>query len=279
MNANHDDERLDELLGQWAEQSAAPDRLDELHDSIVTAAVEAPTGLNGHGIESSSKFEMDYPDHRTRRPSRWAAGFAVGSALMLLVSVTVFWFALQDRRSGASNDDLPPEFAWLRADQIQNKQVLLNEMDEMFGNQLAWLAETGDRVEFGLSQSHDESDEATTADEASRLAVRVVVERRNAANDDWQVAWAMDVVSRSEEFVEVVPQQADGNELRLWTYRLPSGLIAVDSELQLVGRNRLHATTSGLQKDGQPVRVFTSSDNGTEYRVYQTVAVLDGKVS
>ena len=107
----------------------------------------------------------------------------------------------------------------------------------------------------------------------------MVVERRPQGSEDWQLAWALDVVSRSEEIVRVAPRDADGNELRLWTYQLPDGLIAIDSDLQLAGRDQFQATTSGIQQDRQPVQILTTRDKGTEYRVFQTVAVLDGKVS
>lgn len=296
MNSNHEDERLDALLGQWSEQSAAPQRVDDVHDRIVNALVDADhgepavsvssvslPGLNGHAKEqagsSSDRVTLPYPRQRGWRPGHWAAGFAVGSAVMLLISVTVFWFASQDRNAIGPASDLPPEYAWLRDEQIQNKEVLLAEMENMFDRQLAWVAETGDRIEFGLDQSSDAGAELPPASETARLAVRVVVERRSPGSTDWELAWALDVVSRSEEVVRVAPRNADGNELRLWSYQLPDGLIAVDSELQLAGRDGFHATTSGLQQDRQPVQVLTTRDKGTEYRVFQTVAVLDGKVS
>ena len=284
MNVNHDDKQLDALLGQWADQSASPGGLDDLHARIVSELLESPsdeTQLNGHATQlvgSAARHAMaGYSHRRGWRPDRWAAGFAVGSAMMLLISVGVFWFAVQDQ-SSVPSVDLPPDYAWLRDEQIQNKEVLLTEMENMFDSQLAWLAETGDRVEFGLDRSSGGDVEQLPSD-ATRLAVRVVVERRPQGSEDWQLAWALDVVSRSEEIVRVAPRDADGNELRLWTYQLPDGLIAIDSDLQLAGRDQFQATTSGIQQDRQPVQILTTRDKGTEYRVFQTVAVLDGKVS
>ena len=272
MNPNHEeeraDERLDEMLGQWAEQTSAPERVADLQQRILEAADEAVSHtpkLNGR------RSDLAAPDRQgTERRTAWASGFAVGAVAMLLLSVGA-WFLMMTSDDGAGRD-LPPEYAWLGDEQVRNKQQLLSEMDAMFDGQLAWLAESGDRVEFGLS---DEG-RASTANSNQHLAVRVVVQRRQSDRDDWQVAWALDVVSRSEEFVRVPPRDASGGELKLWTYRLPNGLIAVDSELEMSG---LQATTSGLQEEGRPVQVFTSDDNGTEYRVFQTVAVLDGGLS
>lgn len=283
MNSNHDDDRLDQLLNEWADQSVSPERLEDLRDRIASSMMESePTGTdvnpeqNGRSTPAPAEHvSSPARDHR----SRWAAGFVVGTALTLLVSVALF--VLIDRNPPVDSPGLPvaeltPDYAWLRDDQIRNKSVLLAEMEQMFDQRVVWLAETGDRIEFGLDRS--QSSRTTGPDDDARLAVRVVVERRLPGNADWQLAWAMDVVSRSEELVNVVPREANGNELRLWAYRLPDGMIAVDSELQLAGTDAFHARTSGLHQNAEPVKVATAHSNGTEYRVFQTVAVLDGKV-
>jgi hypothetical protein len=287
MTTNHDDERLDAFLSQWADQSASPDGLDDLHDRIVMAAVETGWGeteTGGRMVQRSNGSDdpvgVIYPRGFHMRRS-WTIGLTVSSAVMVLVAMTFYWLTLQNLPDGGPGwevADVPPDYAWLREDQIQNKAVLLAEMEDVFDRQLAWLAETGDRIEFGLDRSAAGETEQLPSD-ATRLAVRVVVERRPQGSTDWQLAWAVDVVSRSEEVVRVAPRGADGNELRLWTYQLPDGLIAIDSELHLAGRDQFHATTSGLQQDRQPVQVLTTRDKGTEYRIFQTVAVLDGKVS
>lgn len=276
MNPNHDeeraDDRLDDLLGQWAEQTSVPERVADLQQRIVESAAESA----GHTPKRNGRHsDLVAPYRRViERRTVWASGFAVGAVAMLLLSVGVWFVAM----SGSTADsDLPPEYAWLGDEQVRDKQQLLSEMDAMFDGQLAWLAESGDRMEFGLTELA--GDNVPAGDSNDHLAVRVVVQRRESSGDDWQVAWALDVVSRNEEFVRVAPRDPSGGELKLWTYRLPNGLIAVDSELEMSGHDGLHATTSGLQEDRQPVQVFTSDDNGTEYRVFQTVAVLDGGLS
>jgi len=41
----------------------------------------------------------------------------------------------------------------------------------------------------------------------------------------------------------------------------------------------IQASTSSVQQAGQPSEVFTGKTDGVEYRVFQTVEVLEGKVS
>ena len=126
-------------------------------------------------------------------------------------------------------------------------------------------------------------------DEVS-LAVRVVVERRAATGNGWEIAWAVDVVSNSEEVVDLTPATDAGTSVRLWAYAMPDGMFAVDSELlfssdeassetSLPGRaETFHAAFSNVQEDRQPSEEFWTSAGGVEYRVLQTVAVLNKKV-
>ena len=163
-------------------------------------------------------------------------------------------------------------------------------MKELFGEQLTWLAETDERIEVGLSDRQNASVLATLKNDDVPLAVRVVVEKRAAAGNDWEIAWAVDVVSKSEEVVDLASATDDGTSMRLWAYAMPDGMFAVDSELSfssgegggettLPGRaETFHAAFSNVQKDRQPSEELLTGADGVEYRVLQTVAVLNKKV-
>ena len=271
MNSNIEDEKLDDLLNEWADQCDSSERLKSLHDRIVTSLQEtkfvATTDVAPRKSNRNTKHRM------ARR--HWASRFAVGTVLTMLLSVG-FVLPQWDRPVVSSTSEFPPEYAWLPEEQIQNKAVLLAQMESLFDNRLAWMVETDDQLEFGLDQST--SDHADRAQDPGRFAVRVIVEQRQQGSTVWQLAWSMDVLSRNEELVLVTPTKTNSHELQLWAYRLPDGAIAVDSELQLAETSPFRARTSGLHQNAKPVRVATAQNNGTEYRVFQTVAVLDGKV-
>jgi hypothetical protein len=164
-------------------------------------------------------------------------------------------------------------------------------MKELFGDQLTWLAETDERIEVGLSDRQNASVPSALASDEVPLAVRVVVEKRAAAGNDWEIAWAVDVVSKSEEVVDLASATDDGTSMRLWAYAMPDGMFAVDSELSFSsgeggGETTLpgspetfHATFSNVQEDRQPSEELLTGADGVEYRVLQTVAVLNKKVS
>jgi len=277
MNTEHDDKQLDDLLQQWATDSTSAERLADLNDQIV-ASLAVPTKPSAFTTRQDEQvlpsLSRSVAQQLPANQSRWASGFALGVVVTTLLSVS-FLLLQGDRAVVLPVDEGPPEYAWLQNDQLHNKAVLLSEMEKMFDRQLVWLAETDDRMTFALS---DPSNTTEGSSDRNRLAVRVVVERRAAGSGEWQPAWTMDVVSRSEEMISLSSQELEGHQLRLWTYCLPDGMIAVDSEFQLQGAESLLSEASQLHPDDTPVKVLTSRNNGTEFRVFQSVAVLDRKV-
>jgi len=264
MTHDPSDDRLDSLLSQWVDQSDDANQLDNLRDRIVSSLTETQRVVRVSAT----------PDGAGARLTRWQgmSGVVAASAAMLLLAIAFFRVTELKQDDIGSTSRLPPEYAWLRDDQLRDKAALLLALEDMFNGQLIWAAESPEGLELGLN--HSASDPAVRSHDGVRVVVRVVVERRQIGTEKWQLTWARDVLSRDEEFVTTTPDE-DGSVLRLWTYRLPDGQIAVDSEIELRGSNPLHAQSSGLQQDRTPVRIADVRDHETEYRVFQTVAVLD----
>ena len=281
MNNQHDDERLDMLLNDWSAGSYSPERLSSLHDRIVTAATdpddsEVETVRQPRQLADVSFRRVPPPAQplRSRGPTA-AAGLAASVLSALSVATLILLISSRGHHDAPGKTDSPPGYAWLRTEHVESKTVLLQEMDSLFDRRLAWLAETQNQMDFALLEHQPQ----TAADHpADRLAVRVVVERRPVGSSAWQLAWTVDVMSRSEEVVSVTPPVAGGNELQLWAYRLPDGTIAVDSALQFSGQQPFSTQTSGLHHDDTPMKVASAVQEDTEYRVFQSVAVLDGGV-
>ncbi len=271
MISNPDDEKLDALLKQWADQCASSERLVNLQKRRVSSLQE--TKFVATAVVTSQESRRDTPHRVARNP--WASRFAVGTVVMMLLTMG-FVLPQWGQPVVATTSEAAPEYAWLQEEQIQNKSVLLAEMESLFDQQLAWMAETDNRLEIGFDRS--QLSHTDRSQDPAHFAVRVIVEQRQQGTNVWQSAWAMDVVSRNEELVRVTSGKANGHELQVWTYRLPDGAIAVESMLQLDGTRPFRAQASGLHQNTKPLKVVTAQDNGTEYRVFQTVALLDGKV-
>jgi hypothetical protein len=268
-NVSADDVKLDRLLHDWSEQTSDTGRLDDLRNRIVSSLTATDAGPSMNVVKQTTGPQS--------RRFAWMSGTVVASAAVLLLLMTCF--PLRKSDMVATNPQLPPDDAWLRDDQLAHKAALLAAMEEAFDGHLHWLAETGDDVKLGLAASSLSVD--AKRDHDVRMAVRVVVERRSPGVNAWQVVWAIDVLAREEAVVDT--HDNDG-ELKLWAYQLPDGHIAIDSEITLTGSNPLHARSSGLQHDRQPIRIgnedITDGHSGdVEYRVFQTVAVLDREVT
>lgn len=266
MNNSNPTEPLDRLLHRWAdEQAPSAADLDRLTGKIVQAVDEEPESSGERLMVASS------PVLRLG-PASW---FALGAASVVLLALGFLWLA-KGTSVGipevAETPDLPPSYAWLQDEQLRSKSILLNEMEAVFGRELNWLAETGENVQVDV-----EPQLSTRGRQA--LAVRVVVQRRPVGQPDWSVAWAVDVVTRSEELVRLSPQTPADPQFEMWAYALPDGMIALDTEMSFSDTSPVRSAARELQSDGEPREVFKTEAGGFEFRVFQTAAVLNDRLS
>jgi hypothetical protein len=163
----------------------------------------------------------------------------------------------------------PPLFAQIDPPLLKRQRVLIDEMARVFPDQLAWVAETQQRVWIGLES------EAASPSSQPTLAVRVVVARRT--QQGWTCVWSADVISQQEQVVRLARDAGSEAEFSVWTYLLPDGLVAVDSRLDYQGAAAFESHSSGVQRPGVPKAVGTLQPG--EYQVFQTVVVMDSEVS
>ena len=179
--------------------------------------------------------------------------------------------ATAPRRHGAEapKDAPPTPFATARFQQGQlaGKATLLAEAQRLFGSQLAWLAETDSQVQMGLTEDGPASGPA--------VAVRLVLLRRGHPAQPWTCAWSADVIARAQEVVQWANPPGGPSRLSLWAYVLPDGLIAIDTAFELPGQAAAWSAASGLQAEGVPTLVHAVHDQGIEYQMLQTVAVVN----
>ena len=145
-------------------------------------------------------------------------------------------------------------------------------MERVFGTHLDWAAESEGRMCLGISPETQE----LASDGAPRVAIRVVIVSRPKTQREWSPVWSVDVVTRSEQLVELTPDVCGrGGKLLLWAYVLPDGMLAVDAKMGLAQPATLDSSFSKVQQPGTPELVLATQTADTEYRVFETVAVLD----
>ncbi len=91
--------------------------------------------------------------------------------------------------------------------------------------------------------------------------------------EKWQLIWDADVITHSEEYIELPDPARDEARLSLWTMLLDNDVVAMDSVLNLKLPQPISSTFSNMQRTGKPVRIMTLKTNEAEYQVLQTVQV------
>jgi hypothetical protein len=148
----------------------------------------------------------------------------------------------------------------------------LAELRALFGDRFGWMAESGEQVRLGLSDE-------LVAVEGPYLAIRWVLVRREQAEGEWQKAWTIDVMARNERVINIndLPDQAGA--LSIWGFVLPDGNVAVDVEADLASLGELRTQGSVVARPGEPTQLFFRTEDGFEYRVYQTVLLVNDNVT
>lgn len=256
---------LDKLLSQWAQDRAAgAQHLGELQDAVCSQAAHL-----GPANESP-------PPPGPRRPGRVALGLAamllIGGAIALLLNsprIPEPERSLADSRPSATPTKTQP----IEPSQLADKARLFEEVDELFGHGIVWIAETGDDLD--VRPSDDPRSDAPAEPKSPPVMVRVTVMSRPPGAADWQIAWTVDVITRQEELVQWSPEQTAGVNLCFWTHLLDDGAIAIDSKLDMELPVRINSFYDGIQQPGIPETIVSQSTEDGDLRVLQTVLTLD----
>jgi hypothetical protein len=244
---------LDQSLREWARRAAPGEERARALEQRIAAAVAREARLGP-----------------ARAPAGWLgiavrplAAFALGAAAAALV----FGFGLF--RQGGSADAQALALARPANGALAVGQ-LYAEAERMFGTGLRWIRQSGDQVELGL----DPADGPVVGHGGGAVAVHITVLRRTAGDTQWHKAWETDVLSRTEQLVDLAPEAATGNRLRLWLYPVGGQSMAVDTWFSLKAPLSLDTQQSSVVREGVPSRVVDIVEGDTEYRVFQTVTRL-----
>jgi len=266
MNETNGDP-LELLLRGWADRHAAD-----------SGSLDRIQGAIGQAMENDDKSQI--ADSTVAAPGRWqsrALWFAIGAvAASLLAMVSIMLWS--PKRPEIGGHDPPQRSGGVQAaitpEQVARDTKLFAELDRMFGRQLRWIAESDGKLELGI-----EPDAAAAPPANSKpVTIRFTVVKRVQGDRDWSVVWTVNLVARNEQLVQLQPAQADSPSLMVWAYPLPDGQIACDTEWSLGGSDRLHGKASELQSAGDVRELASAAEGGVEYRVYQTVQLLDHEV-
>ena len=255
---------LDGLLKQWAE---AHRPTEEKHRRLGRQVMAR--------IADEVRDPVELPQ---RQQTSWEVQLMVGGGSLLVLLMlagsllymnlsTVTPVAIPSKGGEAAG--APPGYpaeSLLAAKLVAGKGMLLAETNSLFDQRLRWIAEGQEEM---VVEVDDEQGQASR----EFLLVRLVVAERDSAAGSWRLLWQADVITRSEELVEVRPREWPGSSLALWAFVLPDGDVAVDMDLR-IQQQLLDATTSTVLQTGQPHQVDCRQFDNIERCVFQTVRPL-----
>jgi len=246
-------DKLDSLLKDWSSHMAAGDKaLAGLEQRIALGMREARHGASA-ALQETPAF------------SPWGrlAWFALGAA-------TAFAIALAFVRlpAAANNADIP---ALVRSSGSVHR--LFNEVNRMFAGNLKWIAQSDGAVELGISPDKDDS----TRD-GEPFAVHIAVVSRAEGEGPWKKVWESDILTRSEQAIDIALNRKRDDRIGLWIYPVQDGRLAVDSRVSLNAPVKICSESSDIVDDGKPTVIAVVTIGSREYRVYQTVTRLRANV-
>jgi hypothetical protein len=165
--------------------------------------------------------------------------------------------------------DSTVEIALFSASEIRNSDELFRRMEEVFPGDLRWIAETNGEVSLGLGQVSRAGPSG-----AAPLLVRTVVLERKRGEASWHRVFTADVLSRSEDLVEVSPGPKLAGRLLVWAYRLPDGNVAVDASLRWTDPLGLNVDLTNVLAPGRAAQVLATRTDDAEFRVLQAASPL-----
>ncbi|HTU25769.1 MAG TPA: hypothetical protein VMF30_10245 [Pirellulales bacterium] len=298
---------LDRLLEGWAAgRAASGEQLANLKQRILGELARPQVGSAADNAADSASHRPSGGQHqrapekngRHSGPGQRGVWFLAVAASLLLAFATRHWLSVEPLplpdsqveplagRRGPGGPAGPPRQVavaeHLGKESLAAKARLFAEMQAVFGDRFQWVAETADRVELGLAEeapAAEPSPGPPTPTAAAPLAVQVVIERKEPGTGEWQTLWASEVIARDQEPIVLSgaeptgPDSMGAESLALWAYRLPDGMLFVETALSRSGM--VQANASSILEDNHTSQVEMTDGTGAEYRIFQSAAALD----
>jgi hypothetical protein len=251
-------DKLNDTLRAWSKQNAASsDHLEQLSQRIHADAVRQ---------RADHRFEEA---HTSVTVGFWSRlGYAASGAAVALLTAFLYLRAstpahIQD------GSDRQVAIAAIPAAQIEKSTRLLQNMNELFGDGLRWVAESDGEVGLGVDRLP-----GGVTEDMKPMLVRLVVVSRTSEESGWAPIWNADIIMKGEDLIQVAPNKNADNRIALWVYPLSDGKISIDTDLELDVPLRLSSSRSMVVKQGEAREIMSITENGTEYKVFQSVSML-----
>ncbi len=256
-------DNLDNLLKQWATTHATTEEhTRELADRIVDELATNGTPVLDPAV-----------DRRVLAPQRRKLAYAsvgIAAALLIVATVCVWsnWPSVPEEVVSHDEDTSSP-IGPIGQSELQASARLFHEMETLFADDLRWVADSNNEVRLGIRPVSGGPIACATP-----LLIRVLVIHRNRGETSWHELMRADVLTRSQELVEAVPDTKLDNRLLLWAYVVPDGKVVIDLRIRLTEPIRAYVDVTNVLSPGKPAKVFSLETEDAEYQVFQVVKPL-----
>ena len=242
-------DKLDKVLRNWAERTVGDKKdLAGLERRIAMKMREA--------LHDSATALPEAPFFTLWGRLAW---FSLGAVTACAVALAVV------RLPPPANDVGTPDIV----QSSESFHRMFAEVNRLFSGNLRWVAQSGGEVELGIDPSQEESEQ-----DRDPFAVHLAVVSRSGGHGPWSKVWESDILTRSEQAIDIAPDRKSKDRVALWIHPVAEGRFAVDSRLSLNTAVRINSNSSDILDNGKPQAIAVMLIGDTEYRVYQTVTEI-----
>ncbi len=255
---------LDALLRDWAARHA-PDEgearglASRITEELARRSSLPPVQKNGVRHPGRGRPGSQSPAWRT-----WAVAAAAAGLLVAAAALALLW-------AGRAGGPDAARLAGISSAELAGDARLFGELERLFDGDLRSAVESGTTVRLDVAPVA-----GGPASDAVPLLVRVAVACRRTGEAAWEESVQVDVLTRTEELVDAVPDAPGGNRILLWAYRLPDGNVAVDASIRLRTPVSARADLTMVLTPGKARQVLARRTRQGECRVLLNAAPLPG---
>lgn len=168
----------------------------------------------------------------------------------------------------------------LQDEDISRQRRLVRGVYDLFGDRLSWLVVSPEGMRMGVDESSEPLDGDSRDAWRRFTGLRLVVVRRQETEEAWETVRELDVLAPLEQLVALDGVRLNQSEvggqsdLRLWSFLLPDGGVAIDIEGALPVFGVLESGSHVLQP-GAVTTIAGATADGWQYRLLQTAVVVD----
>jgi len=251
---------VDDLLCTWASRHAPPEAearglAARVCDALPPRHVPAPDD----GAEGRARGRLHIR-------LAWAA---VAATLLVVAAALFLMHGIPSKRPAGQ------EAAWLssisKAD-VERSTRLFRELETLFAGDLRSAVESRADVRLSIAPLA-----GGPSSDAVPLLARLTVAFRKRGDAAWRKPLEADILCRTEEIVETVPDPRQGNRVVFWACSLPDGKVAVDTRLRLFTPVAASADLTAVLTPGKPKQLLALETDEGECRVLLIVVPLSGR--